>query len=166
MTDDKAGRAAAAAAAATRRCRPNPVTTPIVSREREQARCKRRGVPEDRLVLPAGWWLWGWRSAQQRAGECKANVSGFWFVWEVGQQRRLREEDAIRRGEIIAVASMTVMIGSDKALVRSDLREGLWVWGVRRLIDVSPGRDGHVYAKIGHLLRSSRSRGTYYVLQQ
>ena len=49
----------------TKCCRLKPVATPIVSREREQARSKGRGMPEDRLALPTGWWLWGSRCAQQ-----------------------------------------------------------------------------------------------------
>ena len=80
-----------------------------------------------------------------------------WFLyWFRGGNEK------IARGKVRAVASRMAMVGSEKALVRSGLREGWCVWGVRRLIDVSPGRGAHVYAKRGDLLRAPRSYGACY----
>ena len=43
------------------------------------------------------------------------------------------------------------MIGSEKALIRSVLLDGSWIWGVSELTDVPLGSGEHVYAKRGGL---------------
>ena len=62
-----------------------------------------------------------------------------WFL------HRLHEK--MRTGEVGPVTRRMAMIGSEKALIRSGLREGSQVWGVRKHIDVSPGRGAHVCPK-------------------
>ena len=93
-------------------------------------------------------------------------VNDNWCLMVLGTVRiwflcRLHWGHAIRRGAIRAVVSRMEIIEREKALVRSGRRKGSWIWGARRLIDVSPDRGGHVHTKRGQLLLAPRSQGTY-----